>query len=594
MQLPAGGSLLLITQERLRALGAFVLTATCLSFLANTATSQTRLASGKLAGVVRDSNGIPQMGATVEVVPEIVGAATRLGFLTNTQGVFRGDRVAPGLYTVRVTLAGFLPTLQQHVRISSHLTTVVRIELESMFASLDQLRRQPAGVPVENDDWKWVLRSATVTRPVLEWTDDENDDVVVANSDTQNLAPRARLDFTDGARRPGSVSNLPSAPATAFAYDQKLGGPARLLLAGEMNYEGSAPGGGFATVWLPAGSLAEGSHSALVVRESKLGPAGPTFRGVRVEESGGLAFGDRALLRYSGEYVMVGVAKMASALRPRLELDFRAGNGWQAAVIFASESGAPLPVDPNEREAGSELATALDELDSLPTMLWRDGRPVLEGGWHEEVAAEHKLGSRSEIQVAGFHDDNRHVAIFGRGNDLPAADYFQDYFSNGFAYDGGASGSWGARIALRQRLTEAVELTAVYAYAGALSPIADPIDTDAPMREFLRATMHNSLGANVSARIPRLGTRVDGGYKWLSGLAVSRLDGFGESLYQMEPFLHVGLRQALPKFGPGRWEANARCDNLFAQGYVPVNAQDNHAALVPAFRSFRGGLSVQF
>ena len=580
-------------QERLRILGALVLTATCLSLTANTSRPQARLASGRLTGVVRDATGTPQMGATVEVVPEIVGATARLGFLTNTQGIFRGDRVPPGLYTLRVTLAGFLPTLQQHVRISSHLTTVVRVELESMLASLDQLRRQPAAVPVENDDWKWVLRSASVTRPVLEWTDDEND-AVATNTDTQDLRPKARFEFTDGARRPGSASNLPSAPATAFAYDQKLGGPARLLLAGEMSYEGSAPGGGFATVWLPVGSLAGGPHSTLVVRESKLGPGGPTFRGVRMEQSGALALNDRALLRYGGEYVLVGITKSAASLRPRLELDLRPADGWQASVIFASEPGAPLPLDPNEREVGSELAAALAELDSLPTMLWRDGHPVLEGGWHEEIAAQHKLGSRGEVQVAAFHDDNRHVAVFGRGNDLPAADYFQDYFSNGFAYDGGSSGSWGTRMALRQKLTETVEMTAVYAYAGALSPSVGGIDGDSSMRDFLRTTMHHSLGANLSTRLPYIGTKLDGGYKWVSGISVSRVDGFGESLYQMEPFVHVGLRQTLPKFGPGRWEANARCDNLFAQGYVSVSTQDGHAVLVPAFRSFRGGLSVQF
>ena len=66
--------------------------------------------------------------------------------LTNTQGIFRGESIAPGFYTLRVTLAGFLPTIQQHVRISAHVTTVVRVELESMFASLDQLRRQLEGL----------------------------------------------------------------------------------------------------------------------------------------------------------------------------------------------------------------------------------------------------------------------------------------------------------------------------------------------------------------------------------------------------------------------------------------------------------------
>ena len=193
--------------------------------------------------------------------------------------------------------------------------------------------------------------------------------------------------------------------------------------------------------------------------------------------------------------------------------------------------------------------------------------------------------------MAGFHDDNRHVAVFGRGGDLPAADYFQDYFTNGFAYDGGASGSWGARVALREKLSDSVEISTVYAYGGALSPLDI---ADGPMRDMLRTTMHNSLGANVSARVPYLGTKVDAGYKWVSGVSVSRLDSYGESLYRMDPFLHLGVRQALPKFAPGHWEASANCDNLFAQGYVSVSTQDGHALLVPAFRTFRGGLSVQF
>jgi hypothetical protein len=527
----------------------------------------------------------------VEVVPEGGGKSVAVGLLTNTMGVFQGERLAPGLYTLRVTLAGFLPTIQQHVRISSHLTTVVRIEMESMFASLDQLRRQPSSVSVESDDWKWVLRSASATRPVLNWTDDGEDTATKVAFDVKAIQPRARLEFTDGARRPSSPSNLPAAPATAFAYDQKLGGASRLLLAGQANYESQAAGGGFAAVWLPTGSLASGAHSALVMRESQLGPDGPVFRGVRLEQGGSLPLGNRLLLRYGTEYVVVGMTKSATSLRPRLELESRISDDWRAALIFAEEPGAPTPLESDERAMGGELAAAMDELDSFPTLLWRGGRPVLEGGWHEELSAGRKIGTRAKLEMAGFHDDNRHVAVFGRGNDLPAADYFQDYFSNGFAYDGGSSGSWGTRVAFREKLSDGVEVTAVYAFAGALSPIEG---AEGATRDILRTTMHSSVGGNVSAKLPRSGTRVNAGYKWFSGSVVSRLDAFGDSLYQMDPFLHVGVRQALPKFGPGRWEAIANCDNLFAQGYVSVNTQDGRAVLVPAFRTFRGGLSVQF
>ena len=578
-------------QERLRLCGALILSLACFSAGASTSLAQAKAVAGKLSGVVRDTTGTPQMGATVEIVPEIAGKAASFGLLTNMQGIFHDERLAPGLYTVRVTLAGFLPTVQQHVRISSHLTTIVRVELESMFASLDQLRRQPSNASVESDDWKWVLRSASVTRPVLQWADDGSTAASNVGFDVKAARPRARLDFTDGSRHAGSASNLPSAPSTAFAYDQQLGGTSRLLLAGQANYEGQIAGGGIATVWLPTGSLGVGPHSTLVLRESRIGPDGPTFRGVRMEQGGALALNDRAVLRYGAQYVLVGMVKSATSLRPRLELDTRISDAWHAEMIFTEEPSVVAPLDSDEREIGGELAAALNELDSFPTLLWHDGRPVLEGGWHEEIAAEHKLGANSEIQVAAFHDDNRHVAVFGRGNDLPAADYFQEYSSNAFAYDGGASGNWGMRIALRQKISDSTELTAVYAYAGALSPsdIAE-----GSVRNMLRNNMYNSIGASVSTKLPRLHTKLNAGYKWVAGDVVSRLDAYGESLYQMDPFLHVGLRQALPKFAPGHWEAIADCDNLFAQGYVPVNSQDGRAVLVPAFRTFRGGLSVQF
>src|SRR5271165_377321 len=138
------------------------------------ATAQTspKPSSGTLSGVVRDSAGIPQLGASVEIFSEAPGVLAARQFLTNTQGFFLGDKLTPGFYTVRVTLAGFLPTLEKHVRITANLTTVVRIQLESMFASLEEMRRPPTSGSAEADDWKWALRSASGLRPVLQWEDD--------------------------------------------------------------------------------------------------------------------------------------------------------------------------------------------------------------------------------------------------------------------------------------------------------------------------------------------------------------------------------------------------------------------------------------
>ena len=579
-------------KERLRTLGALILTVMVSSFAAIPAAAQAKPVPGKLAGVVRDAAGTPQMGASVELISEAVGVAATRNFLTNTQGMFRGDKLVPGFYTVRVTLAGYLPALEKHVRVASDLTTVVRIELESMFASLDQLRRMPASNSAEVDDWKWVLRSASAMRPVLEWVD--GDTLSVSSVTTEQgrpRVPRMRMEFTDGARRPSSASSVDSSPATAVAYDQKLGGTSRMILAGQVSYDSDAPAGGIATVWLPTGTLGAGPHTALVLREAKLGPVGPSFRGVRFDQGGAVALGDRTVLQYGGEYVLVGLGAAASSLRPRAELNVRITDDWSTALVFASMPNGPVPLEGSDAQPGGALGAALNELDAFPALLWRQGHPVLQNGLHEEVSAERKIGTHGKLQFAGFHDDNSHVAVFGRGSDLPAADYFQDYFSSGFAYDGGSSGSWGSRVAFREKLGGDMELTAVYSYGGALTASDD---VDGFLRDALRTVQRHSLGMGISSKVPRLGTKFQAGYKWVNGITVSSVDSYGESQFQMDPYLHVVVRQPLPKFALGRWEAIADCNNLLAQGYVSTNSRDGHVVLVPAFRTFRGGLSVQF
>jgi len=583
-----------VSKGQVRVMGALVLAAAFSLLGANPAAAQLKSVQGILSGVVRDTAGTPQMGASVEVIPESAAGASAsgIGFFTNTQGVFRGERLAPGFYTIRVTLAGFLPTLEKHVRVTANLTTLVRIQLESMFASLEQLRRAPSSAATETDDWKWVLRSASSARPVLQWVDPDPLGTVTTDSETVPAEPsRGRLEFTDGARRPGSVSNLPATPATAFAYDQQLGAASRLLLAGLMSYDAESPAGGIATVWLPTGSLGAGPHTALVLRESKLGDVGPTFRGVRIDQGGSLAFGTRAVLEYGGEYVLVGLGRSASSLRPRVQLDARISDDWHGSLIFASMPTGPEPLETLDGETANTLAAALNELDAFPVLMWRAGRPVLESGFHEEIAAERKLGTRGKLQVAAFHEDNSHVAVFGRGNNLPLADFFQDVYSNGFSYDGGSSSSWGTRAAYREKLGNDVELTALYAFAGALTPSSAAVE---PLRELFRTAGRHSAGAKVSGKVPRAGTRFTVGYQWISGATLTRVDGFGEALFDMEPYLHVGVHQRLPKFGPGRWEANAECDNLLAQGYVTLYTADGRVTLMPAFRTFRGGLSLQF
>jgi len=553
---------------------------------------------GKLSGQVRDSSGVPQLGATVAILPETPGVAATYQFLTNTEGIFSGERLAPGSYTVRVTLAGFLPFLEKHIQISPNLTTTVRIQLESMFASIEQLRRPPVASAAEADDWKWVLRSAPGLRPVLHWDDpDPAGSITSSIVVEQNVhRPLGIVALTDGARRPGSISNVAAAPSTAFAYDQKIAGSNHIVFAGQITPDEESPAGGIATVWLPTGSAESGPSSTMVLREAKIGTNGLTFRGVRLDQSETLALGSRFLVRAGGEYVLVGLGTPASGLRARVKLETRITSNWYADAIYAALPNGTTPNDALNAElegmdAPSVLADALNQLDTFPALLMRRGRPVLESGRHEELAAERKMGTRGVFQVAAFHDDYSHVALFGRGNSLPPEEFFQDFFSKGFAYDGGSSSDWGGRVALREKLSNDLELTAIYAFSGALVPVTE---MDGGLREGLRTSQRQSMATKITARIPQTGTHVTAGYKWISGTALSRVDPYGEAAYQVSPYLNVGVRQPLPKMLFGRWEASAECDNLLAQGYFTLNTRDGQFLLVPAFRSFRGGVSLQF
>jgi hypothetical protein len=546
---------------------------------------------------VRDSSGIPQLGATVVIVPETPGMAGSYELLTNTQGIFNGEKLLPGAYSVRVTLAGYLPFLQKHVHISANLTTSVKIQLESMFVSIEQLRRAPVATSAEPDDWKWVLRSAPGLRPVLQWDEDGSQSIASSVVIEQHVQrPLGIVALTDGARRPASISNVAAAPSTAFAYDQRIGGWNHIVFAGQVTPDEESPAGGIATVWLPTGSADRGPSTTMVLREAKVGASGLTFRGVRLDQAETLALGDRFVVHAGGEYVLVGLGTPASDLRARVKLETRVTQNWYVDVVYAALPNGTIPHDSLSAElAGTDtpgvLVDALNQLDTFPALLLRKGRPVLESGRHEELAVERKLGGKGVLQVAAFHDDNSHIAIFGRGNALPAAEYFQDFFSKGFAYDGGAASDWGGRVALKEKLSEDLEMTAIYAFSGALVPVAE---MEGGLREGLRNAQRQSVAMKVTARVPQSETRLSVGYKWINDAALSRVDPYGEAAYQMSPFLNVGVRQPLPKIWFGRLEANAECDNLLAQGYVSVNTRDGQLLLVPAFRSFRGGLSWQF
>jgi Carboxypeptidase regulatory-like domain len=540
-------------------------------------------ASSKISGIVVDPGGTPQMGATVVVSPEDLSALAPIQVLTNGRGHFATDSLPAGLYSIQVTLAGFLPAIERHIQVDSQHATLLQVVLGSVFTSLSDLRKQPNQPASAADDWSWVLRSSPSMRPVLRWQDDPQISASSAGDTDQASSPRTRVEVSSGADHPGSISNPASAPGTSVAYNLDLGSSGRLLMAGQISGQDGSGSEGLAGEWLSTSPTGASPVTTFLVREAQLGPGGPSFRGLRMSHDSGLVLTDRVSIRYGGEYLIAGFNGTTMTVRPSGEITIQLSPSWQVDLIGSMR--------PSQDSASSgEVQTAMATLDAFPTLMMREGRPVFEKDMHEEVAFQRAMGARADLTAAVFHDRSSQTAVIGRGG-ANSPDFLQDYFSAAFAYDGGASESTGVRVAYREKLSDNVSLTLVYAYAGALSPNGE---TGQALRDELSTQYRHSAAARITTTVPRLGTKLICGYKWIDGTAVSHQDPYGESLYHLDPYVNLEIRQPLPSVFPGHMEVEANVGNLLAQGYTPLATSDGSVVLVPSYRYFRGGLSLQF
>ena len=358
-----------------------------------------------------------------------------------------------------------------------------------------------------------------------------------------------------------------------------------------MNYGASANGEiTMASVWLPSGELGSGPETTVVMRQGSTDPGGPQVRQLRAEHTEQMRFGDGAVVEYGAEYLMTGVQSVKSALRPHGRVVMRVSPQWLASFSVETEpSGYAL------RSRGSSLESALDALDTLPQRVWQaDGQSTIAGGWHEELALRRDLGSRATVTVAAFHDYSKHQAVNGSDSGADCAVPTPACSSLVYAHDAGAGGSWGTRVVYQRRISDNLELAAIYAWAGALALEGDP-NADLPLESRTQTKYVHSVAGRVTGKVPRLATQVSASYKWMSGPVIGRQDAFGEAAQGIDPNLSVSIRQPLPMFrSVGHWEALADFRNVFSQGYSSVEGPDGQVVLVPVMRTFRGGVSFQF
>jgi hypothetical protein len=141
-------------------------------------------APARFQAVVRDSAGVPQIGAEVQLLrPDLSGHRQRLH---RRRWPLYHPLVLPGRYAVKAMGAWFLPSLRENVRVRAN--TVVNLTLNSLYEAMQWLPAEPRAGNAQKDDWAWTLRSAA-NRPLLRWLEDGP---LVVVSDGSGRAPKLK------------------------------------------------------------------------------------------------------------------------------------------------------------------------------------------------------------------------------------------------------------------------------------------------------------------------------------------------------------------------------------------------------------------
>ncbi len=541
--------------------------------------------SGAISGTVKSADGTPQMGAAVEIF-SATGSFDPVLLYTDQAGRFSANHILPGIYSVKVSAASFLPSLRDHLSLRSGAHIVVNLTVNTLFEAI-QLLPARQKTPEDEDDWRWTLRS-TANRPILRLVNDEPLVLVSHSGRKEDRTLKARVVFVagGGAAAFGGSDNY----TTLFGLDQAISANDTIAFNGQVGYANGEPTGAVRSSYSHHFQNGQDPHFAFTLRRSApVGTQGNTLNSMQWSYSDKQTIADFIELKYGSELETVQFLKRVSRLRPFGSMAVHLSPATKVEYSYATAE----PLSSFDR-----AFTEADLTDTAPRVSISGKIANLERACHQEVAVSHKMG-KTNLQAAVFYDGIKDIALTGDGIATAQDPYFlPDYSADTFTYNGGNLHSTGLRLVMERKLTNGV--TAILDYA--MGDVIEPHGATAQASwQEVKGNFHqmkaHTIAAKMSGKIPVLQTRLGVSYKWSSEASVTQVDAFNASPGQADPFLGVYLHQPIPggTFLPGKLEALVDVRNLLAEGYRPFLAADGHTLyLAQAVRAVRGGLAFTF
>ncbi|MCX7603637.1 MAG: carboxypeptidase-like regulatory domain-containing protein, partial [Bryobacteraceae bacterium] len=473
---------------------------------------------GAISGQVRNGAGVGQMGAAVVVLNRAERVVQRA--LTGPDGWFRFEALPPDTYTVRVTLASFVPAVRNHIVVRPGVESFLNIQLAQLFSSIELVYIPPGQTGLLSEDWKWALRSSTSTRPVLRLLPQQPPWQTASSrkhgSPFSAVRGMVRLSGGDGSLSPtlGSEPDL----GTAFALATSLFGNNEVRFSGNVGYASTSgtPTAGFRTSYSREGEgLAPSPEVELTVRQAALRQARAGFvhgQGAPVEtpvlRTMSVRVGDRMELA-PGLQLTYGTMLESVVFIDRLNLlSPYAKLTWDLGEMGVIEGGFASGAPAYELIAGEDtFEQSLSGLALFPRVSLRGGAARVQRSQSFELGYRKSAGTRT-YAAAVFQDALRDAALAASGSAfLGGSELLPDLASSSYIFNIGDYRSFGYMASVTQQLWEA--WTAGFA-AGAASMLAYDAGTLAQSAASVRAGVHPVrrpwASLRVSGIVPGSGT----------------------------------------------------------------------------------------
>ena len=541
-------------------------------------------ANASVSGYVRDSAGVPQIGATVELLRSDLTVVTSV--YTDSKGRFSIDSLLPGRYAVKAMGATFLPSLRENVRVRRG--TIVDLTLSTLYEVMQWLPAQPRSVNSQEDDWAWTLRSAA-NRPLLRWLEDGP---LLVVTEGPNAKPRlkARLMATGqagsfgetGERLTATVEETPTnsrelLAQVDFAPNTNAGMESMLGFRQDLGFAGSVQSVAAIAIHPDEGDAAgdQGFEEAAVrsLETLNLGPSLDAEVG-----------STEVIGRMDGptpDTIAVGL--------PFATVEWRGGN---SAVRYRMTTMVQNPDGSDESQPAGYM----------PRVAEQNGNLVIERGMHQEIGWQRTTDS-SSMAVMLYTDTvsdpileamSRFAGSESQASVASSA--LLDPASNMLRAAGPAFSTTGVEAAVERQLPHGNRIRLSYANGNAL--VMSALPTAASFTQILAAARPRRTQAysiSLSGTLEGTGTRWRASYRWQPDDTVTEVSPFNENAAL--PYLNLHLRQPIRmnRDGSGRIEALLEVRNLLAQGYRPYILSDGSLLIfAQSQRGIRGGLAFTF